>query len=104
MIGAQAMHDGAINMAGLRPDGGHPGRSTAGRGGHLGARGRGWGRGAHIRRQPIQTDPEVLERRRKSTAAIVQRQLDGVLICESLAGQKVCRYARCWHLAGLHFA
>ena len=34
-------------------------------------------------------DPAVLERRRKSSAAIVARQLAPVHVSESLAGQKV---------------
>lgn len=38
-------------------------------------------------------DPAVLERRRKSTAAIVARQLAPVHVSESLAGQKVpCQF------------
>ena len=41
------------------------------------------------RRGHLPLDPAMLERRRQSTAAIVQRQLQNVQVSESVAGQKV---------------
>ncbi len=75
-------------------DSGHLGQHP-GSGPHRG-RGRGWGRGGSgsgglqpFRRGQAGLDPAVLERRRKSTAAIIARQLAHVHVSESLAGQKV---------------
>ena len=70
--------------------------------GQFRGRGRSWGRGmpGGFRRAggpPL--DPAVLERRRKSTAAAVQRQLENVLVSEELAGSKVWGPDQhCWPL------
>ncbi|CAL5219707.1 g1596 [Coccomyxa viridis] len=58
---------------------------------YQGGRGRGYGRGGPgegFRRGGLPLDPAMLERRRQSTAAIVQRQLQNVQVSESVAGQK----------------
>ncbi|BDA42518.1 hypothetical protein COCOBI_03-4080 [Coccomyxa sp. Obi] len=84
----QGMHGDGAAM----PDAGHPGQYQGG--GSYRGRGRGWGRGGAsggaqpFRRGQGMLDPAVLERRRKSTAAIVARQLAPVHVSESLAGQK----------------
>lgn len=76
------------------PDSGHLGQFEEQLGGgphrgrgHRGGRG-GGGRGP-FRRAPM-LEPAVLERHRRSTAALVARQLAHVQVSESLAGQKVC--------------
>lgn len=85
----QGMHGDGPGMS----DPGHLGQHMGG-GPHRG-RGRGWGRGGGslppFRRGQAVLDPAVLERRRKSTAAIIARQLAHVHVSESLAGQKVPR-------------
>ncbi|CAK0762787.1 hypothetical protein CVIRNUC_002992 [Coccomyxa viridis] len=56
-----------------------------------GGRGRGSGRGGPgdgFRRGALPLDPAMLERRRQSTTAIVQRQLRNIKVSETVAGQK----------------